>query len=62
MRPMERGRKPCGSRAAKMRLRVIMTMEKAPSTWASESAMQSTRVEQWEWAMSWTMISESEVV
>ncbi len=44
MRPMESGRKPWGSRAAKMRLRVIMTMEKAPSTWASESAMQSTRV------------------
>ena len=28
MRPMQRGRKPCGSRAAKMRLRVISTMEK----------------------------------
>ena len=39
MRPMESGRKPRGSRAAKMRSRVIMTMEKAPSTWASESAM-----------------------
>ena len=45
MRPMESGRKPCGSRAAKMRLRVIMTMENAPSTCASESAMQSTSME-----------------
>ena len=33
MRPMESGRKPRGSRAAKMRSRVIMTMENAPSTW-----------------------------
>ncbi len=41
---MESGRKPCGSRAAKMRLRVIITMEKAPSTSESASAMQSTRV------------------
>ena len=62
MRPMERGRKPRGSRAAKMRSRVIMTMEKAPSTWESESAMASTSVPALEWAMSWTMISESEVV
>ena len=30
---MESGRKPCGSRAAKMRSRVIITMENAPSTW-----------------------------
>jgi len=59
---MESGRKPRGSRAAKMRSRVIMTMENAPSTWASEPAMASTRVPAREWAMSWTMISESEVV
>ena len=39
MRPMESGRKPRGSRAAKMRSRVIITMEKAPSTCESESAM-----------------------
>ena len=39
-----------------------MTMEKAPSTSESASAMQSTRVEWGEWAMSWMMISESEVV
>ena len=44
MRPMESGRKPRGSRAAKMRSRVIMTMEKAPSTCESESAMASTSV------------------
>ena len=62
MRPMESGRKPRGSRAAKMRSRVIITMEKAPSTWESESAMASTSVPAREWAMSWTMISESEVV
>ena len=42
MRPMESGRKPRGSRAAKMRSRVIITMEKAPSTCESESAMAST--------------------
>ena len=39
MRPMESGRKPRGSRAAKMRSRVIITMENAPSTCESESAM-----------------------
>ena len=44
MRPMESGRKPRGSRAAKMRSRVIMTMENAPSTCESESAMASTSV------------------
>ncbi len=62
IRPIESGRKPCGSRAAKMRSRVIMTIEKAPSTWRSESAMASTSVVAWECAMSWTMISESLVV
>ena len=41
---MESGRKPRGSRAAKMRSRVIMTMENAPSTCESESAMASTSV------------------
>ena len=56
------GPEAVGSRAAKMRLRVIMTMEKAPSTSERASAMQSTRVLQGEWAMSWMMISESEVV
>ena len=62
IRPMESGRKPWGSRAAKIRLRVIMTMEKAPSTWASDSAMQSTSIDWRECAMSCTMISVSEVV
>ena len=32
MRPIESGRKPRGSRAAKMRSRVIITIENAPST------------------------------
>ena len=62
MRPMESGRKPRGSRAAKILSRVIITIENAPSTWPSESAMASTRDGAFEWAMSWTMISESEVV
>ena len=62
MRPMESGRKPRGSRAAKMRSRVIITIEKAPSTWRSESAMASTSVPALECAISCTMISESLVV
>ena len=62
MRPMESGRKPCGSRAAKMRSRVIMTIEKAPDTWRSESPMASMSVLALECAISCTMISESLVV
>ena len=45
IRPIDSGRNPCGSRAAKMRFRVIITIENAPSTCASESAMQSTSVD-----------------
>jgi hypothetical protein len=45
-----------------MRSRVIITIENAPSIWRRESAMASTSEPAWEWAISWTMISESEVV
>ena len=62
IRPIESGRKPCGSRAAKIRLRVIITIENAPSTCASESAMQSTSIDCRECAISCTMISVSDVV
>ena len=62
MRPMESGRKPCGSRAAKMRSRVIITIENAPSICESESAMASTSDPALECAISCTMISESDVV
>ena len=54
------GAEAAGSRAAKMRSRVIMTTEKAPSICESESAMASTSVVACECAMSWTMISESD--
>ena len=49
--PIDNGLKPCGSRAAKMRLRVIITIENAPSTWLRDSAMQSTSVEAFECAI-----------
>ena len=62
MRPIDSGRKPWGSRAAKMRSRVIITIEKAPSTCRNESAIASTSVVACECAMSCTMISESLVV
>jgi hypothetical protein len=47
MRPMESGRKPRGSRAAKMRSRVIMTMEKAPSTWRASRRWRRPACRRW---------------
>ena len=62
IRAMESGRNPRGSRAAKIRSRVIITIENAPSTCASESAIASTSVAAFECAISCTIISESDVV
>jgi hypothetical protein len=60
MRPMHSGRKPRGSRAAKMRSRVIITMENAPSTCRRDCPQCiDQRSFALECAMSCTMISES---
>ena len=59
---MESGRKPRGSRAAKMRSRVMITSENAPSMRRSASAMASGSVCSFECAIRWTITSVSLVV
>jgi hypothetical protein len=63
IRPIESGLNPRGSRAAKIRSRVIITIENAPSTLARATPQSHPQaLQRWECAMSWTMISESLVV